>query len=112
MVTSYEVISLDHLAEHMTHLSTASSFWFSLNSSYNHKFNLSKRLGLTPQDYEFVLVAADLALFHKRYGFSIKLMKWSSLRDIASRQSTVIARLKSMKKGRSKCFDEGRASKA
>ncbi len=76
MVTSYEVISLDHLAEHMICLSTASSFWFSLNSSYDYEFHLSKRLGLTPQDYEFLLVAADLALFHKMYGFSIKPMKW------------------------------------
>ena len=75
MVTSYEVISLDHLAEHMIHLSTASSFWFSLNSSYDHEFHLSKRLGITPQDYEFLLVAADLAHFHKRWGFSIKMMK-------------------------------------
>ena len=41
MVTSYEVISLDHLAEHMIHLSTASSFWFSLNSSYDNEFHLS-----------------------------------------------------------------------
>jgi hypothetical protein len=44
--------------------------------SYDHKFHLSKRLGITPPDYEFLLVAADLALFHKKYGFSIKLMKW------------------------------------
>jgi hypothetical protein len=33
MVTSYHRFSGDHLAEHMIHLSTASSFWFSLNSS-------------------------------------------------------------------------------
>jgi hypothetical protein len=52
MVTSYEVISLNHLAEHMIYLSTASSFWFSLNSSYDHEFHLSKQLGITPQDYE------------------------------------------------------------
>jgi len=57
-------------------LATASSFWFSLNSSYDHEFHLSKQLGITPQDYKFLLVAADLALFHKRYGFSIKPMKW------------------------------------
>jgi hypothetical protein len=45
-VTSYEVISLDHLAEHMIHLlSAASSFWFSPNSSYDSEFLLSKRLG-------------------------------------------------------------------
>jgi len=32
-------------------------------------------LGIVPQDYEFLLVAADLAHFHKRWGFSIKMMK-------------------------------------
>jgi hypothetical protein len=42
MVTSYEIISLNHLAEHMIHLSTAPSFWFSLNSSYDNEFHLSK----------------------------------------------------------------------
>ena len=76
MSTSYHAAILDHLAECMLYLSTASSFWFSLNSSYDHEFHLSKQLGITPQDYEFLLVAADLALFHKRYGFSIKPMKW------------------------------------
>ena len=45
MAMSYFNISLDHLAEHMIHLSTASSFWFSLNSSYDNEFHLSKRLG-------------------------------------------------------------------
>jgi hypothetical protein len=36
MVASYEGISLDHLADHMVILSSSSSFWFSLNSSYDH----------------------------------------------------------------------------
>ena len=48
MAMSYYNISLDHLAEHMIHLSTASSFWFSLNSSYDNEFHLSKRLGTSP----------------------------------------------------------------
>jgi hypothetical protein len=30
---------------------------------------------MTPKDYEYLLVAADLANFHKRWGFSIKMMK-------------------------------------
>jgi hypothetical protein len=32
----------DPLAKHMVYLSTASSFWFSLDSSYDHEFHLSK----------------------------------------------------------------------
>jgi hypothetical protein len=75
MATSYYNNSLDHLANHLIHLSSSSSFWFSLNSSYDNEFHLSKRLGITPQDYEFLLVAADLAHFHKTWGFSIKMMK-------------------------------------
>ena len=76
MATSYENISLDHLADHLIYLTSSSSFWFSLNSDYDHDFHLSKRLGMTPKDYEYLLVAADLAHFHKRWGFSIKIMKW------------------------------------
>jgi hypothetical protein len=37
---------LDHLAEHMLFLSTVSLFWYSLNSSYDHGFHLSQRLGM------------------------------------------------------------------
>ena len=40
MVTNYCNISLDHFANHLIYLSTASSFWFSLNSSYEHDFHL------------------------------------------------------------------------
>ena len=36
MPTSYDGTLLDHLAKHIMYLSSASSFWFSLNSSYNH----------------------------------------------------------------------------
>jgi len=36
MATSYYNISLDHLADHLIYLSSSSSFWFSLNSSYEH----------------------------------------------------------------------------
>ena len=76
MPTSYDGTLLDHLAEHMVYLSAASSFWFSLNSSYDHDCHLSKRLGMSPQDYEYLLVAANLAQFHPKWGFSIKILKW------------------------------------
>ena len=31
---------------------------------------------MTPKDYGYLIVAADLAHFYKRWGFSIKMMKW------------------------------------
>jgi hypothetical protein len=76
MTTTYDGTLLDHLAEHMIYLSAASSFWFNLNSSYDHDCHLSKRLGMSPQDYEYLLVAANLAQLHPKWGFSIKILKW------------------------------------
>ncbi len=76
MTTTDDVTLLDHLAEHMMYLSAASSFWFNLNSSYDHDCHLSKQLGMSPQDYEYLLVAANLAQFHPKWGFSIKILKW------------------------------------
>ena len=76
MPTSYDGTLLDHLAEHIRYLSTASSFWFSVNSSYDHGCHLSKRMGMSPQDYEYLLVAANLAHIHQKRGFSIKISKW------------------------------------
>jgi hypothetical protein len=51
MAMSYHRILGDHLADHLIYLSLSSSFWFSLNSSYEHDFHLSKRLVMTPKDY-------------------------------------------------------------
>ena len=65
-----------HLAEYMIYLSTAQSFWFSLNSSYDHVFHLSQRFGMTAHSYECLLVAANLAVFHKSWGFTIKILQW------------------------------------
>jgi hypothetical protein len=76
MVMSYDGSLLDHQAEYLIYLSSSSSFWFSLNSRYEYDFHLSKRLGMTPKDYEYLLVAADLAHVDKIWGFSIKMMKW------------------------------------
>ncbi len=36
---------LVHLAEHLLFLSTATSFWYSLNSSYDHEFHLYRGAG-------------------------------------------------------------------
>jgi hypothetical protein len=45
MAMSYYNISLHHLADHLIHLSSSSSFWFSLNSIYDNEFHLSRQLG-------------------------------------------------------------------
>jgi hypothetical protein len=42
---SYHRILGDYLTDHLIYLSASSSFWFSLNSSYEHDFHLNKRLG-------------------------------------------------------------------
>ncbi len=85
MPTSYDGTLLDHLAEHIRYyLSTASSFWFSVNSSYDHGYHRSKQMGMSPQDYEYLLVATNPAHFHQNQGFSIKISKWNIfLEDIA-----------------------------
>jgi hypothetical protein len=44
MSTRYHATILDHLAEFMLYLSTASSFWFSLNLAYGHSISLSDQL--------------------------------------------------------------------
>ena len=33
-------------------------------------------MGMSPQDYEYLLVAANFAHFHQKWGFSIKISKW------------------------------------
>ncbi len=76
MPASYDGTILDHLAEHMLYLSTASLFWFSLSSSHDHDCHLSQRLGITPHDYECLLVAANLAQFHPKWGFTMKIVQW------------------------------------
>jgi hypothetical protein len=59
----------------MIYLSTASSFWFSLDSGYDHEFQLSKQFGMIPHDYECIMIAANLAERHRKFSFTIKLTK-------------------------------------
>ena len=76
MSTSYDGVIIDHLAEHILYLSTASLFWFSLSSSHGHGFHLSQWLGMSPHDYKCLLVAANLAQFHPKWGFIVKIVQW------------------------------------
>ena len=62
MSARYDGLILDHLAEHVLYLSTASSFWFSLSSIHDHGFHLSQQLGMSPYDYKCLLVAQSYHL--------------------------------------------------
>ena len=74
MSLSYDTTILDHLAEYFLYLSAAPSFWFVINSSYDHEFHLSRRFGMSPDDYECIMVAAKLAEFHKTRGYWLLTM--------------------------------------
>ena len=65
----YEDTLHGHLAEYMIYLSTAQSFWFSLNLTYDHDFDLSQRFGMTAHSYECLLVAANAA--HLAHFFAV-----------------------------------------
>jgi hypothetical protein len=62
MSSSSESI-LDHIAEYLQFISNAQSFWFMLNTSYNHGCHLANRFCLEPNNYEVLLVVAGLALY-------------------------------------------------
>jgi len=59
------------MAEHLRFLSSTHSFWFTLDTSYDHGCHLARRLGLEPKDYEVLLIVAGLASYN-RYGFKMK----------------------------------------
>jgi len=72
---------LDHIADFLLFLSDAPSFWFTVNTSYDHDFHLSRRLGLCPRDYECLLAAANLAHYTKSGKFAIKMTQWNTFLD-------------------------------
>jgi hypothetical protein len=52
---------LDQIAKFFLLLSDAPLYWFTLNTSCDHAFHLSKRLGMEHNDYKALLVAAATA---------------------------------------------------
>jgi hypothetical protein len=77
---------LDHIADFLKFISSAQSFWFSLNTSYNHGCHLASRFRLDPDEYEALLIIAGLASY-TRFGFQIKadaLCPATSLRAAAT----------------------------
>jgi hypothetical protein len=74
MSSSSESI-LDHIADYLKFISGAQSFWFMLNTSYNHDCHLASRFRLEPNNYEVLLVVAGLASY-TRFSFAIKPTAW------------------------------------
>jgi hypothetical protein len=62
---------LDHIADFLKFISSAQSFWFSLNTSYNHGCHLASCFRLDPDKYKALLIVAGLASY-TRFGFQIK----------------------------------------
>jgi hypothetical protein len=70
MSSSCESI-LDHIAGYLKFISKAQSFWFTLNTSYDHSCHLASKFCLEPNDHEVLLVVASLATYTP-LGFAIK----------------------------------------
>ncbi len=67
---------LDHIADYyLKFISKAQSFWFTLNTSYDHGCHLASRFRLEPNDYKVLLIVAGLASYSK-LGFAIKPTAW------------------------------------
>ncbi len=63
MSSSSESI-LDHIADYLKFVSGAQSFWFTLNTSYNHDCHLASRFRLEPIDYEVFSSSPALHRIH------------------------------------------------
>jgi hypothetical protein len=51
---------LDHKADFLKFISKAQSFWFSLDTSYDHGCYLANRFRLDPEEYEALLIVAGV----------------------------------------------------
>jgi hypothetical protein len=62
MSKRYHATNLDHLAEFMLYLSTASSFWLSLHLAYGHSISLSDILVAVVVEVRAVVRAVAVAV--------------------------------------------------
>ena len=69
---------LDLIANFLKFISSAQSFWFSLNTSYDHGCHLVNRYLLDPNEYEALPIVASLA-HYTRFGSAMKPTAWSKL---------------------------------
>jgi hypothetical protein len=63
------------MAKHVRFLASAQSFWFTLDTSYDHGCHLARRLRLNPEEYEALLIVAGLA-WNTKHGFKMKPDPW------------------------------------
>jgi hypothetical protein len=56
----------------MKYLSTASSFWYSIESSYDHEFHLFRHLGMSLEAYGHLLGVLNHAQLQPSWCFFIK----------------------------------------
>jgi hypothetical protein len=68
-------VLFDHIADFLKFISSAQSFWFLLDTSYNHGCHLASCFRLDPDKYEALLILAGLASY-TRFGFQIKADAW------------------------------------
>ena len=66
---------LDHITEILGLISNAQSFWFTLNTSYDHGCHLTSQFCLDPNNYEVLLIFAGLA-HYSQFGFAMKPTAW------------------------------------
>ena len=71
----------DALAEYMHVLLKADAFWYSIDSNHSHGFSLCSRFGMRQQDFEALLLAANLAKYSDTFGFRSNKKEWSSFID-------------------------------
>jgi hypothetical protein len=67
---------LDHIADLLKFISNTQSFWFTLDTSYNHGCHLANRFRLEPNNYEVLLVVTGL-VHYTRFCFAVKPTAWS-----------------------------------
>ena len=56
MMSSSSEALFDHKADFLKFISSAQSFWFLLDTSYNHGCHLASQFHLDPNEYEALLV--------------------------------------------------------
>jgi hypothetical protein len=61
-------VLFDHIADYLRFIYKAHSFWFTLNTSYDHGCHLANRFRLDPEEYEALLIVAGLASY-TRFSF-------------------------------------------
>jgi hypothetical protein len=66
---------LDHIADFLKFISSAQSFWFILDTSYDHGCHLASRFRLDPEEYEALFIVASLA-HYTRFGLAMKPTAW------------------------------------